>query len=122
MHQMKGNQRVALAVGRIDLEHLLDPRVRGAIGQQLHRGVDGHGVEGIGRNLESRVGLLDRLRRIGVFQREAGQELVGFDQLRIEGERLGDVSPAPCCRSRQRSPARGRDRLRRSWGRAAAPR
>ena len=61
-HEVRRDQRVALAVDRIDLQHPLDPRVRRPIRQQLHRRVDGHRVEGIGRRAESPRRPASRLR------------------------------------------------------------
>ena len=63
---------------------------------------------------ERRVGLLDRFGRVGVLQREVGQQLVGFDQLRIELERLVGVLARLAVEAVGARRARGRDRRRRS--------
>ncbi len=90
---MRGDQRVALAVARVDGEHFLEPAVRavGAIGEQIGGGVNRHGVEGFRRELQRGVGGFERGLVVGILQREIGEQLVRFDVIGIDLDGLVDV-------------------------------
>ena len=54
--QVVGHDGVGLAVARIHLLHFGQPRVRRTVRQHFYGGVNGHGVQGIGRNLQRLFG------------------------------------------------------------------
>ncbi len=101
-HQMVRDQRVSLAVGWIDLADFVEPGIGRAVGEQFDGGVDGHGVERVGGERDGLVRFGGGCLRVGIFEREIGQQFVSLDQLGIELRWPWRPTRRPCRRSRRR--------------------
>ena len=82
------HEGVGFAVRRIHLPHFRQPAIRRAVREHFDGGMNGHGVQGFGRNLQCLVSFRRGGFGIGILQRQVGHQLVRFDELGIEFDRF----------------------------------